>query len=337
MAPTDQTTPPCSIPPLVILSANPLLLPDQNPAAIYLASLSESSQRTMLTALNTIAGLLGMPVCKDPAGHDQRCLATPWGDLRHQHTSAIRAYLQDHYAPATANKLLAALRRVLREARRLDQISADDYDRATNLASIAAQPHQSAQGRVVVEAEMIALLRTCAEDASPAGARDAAIIALLRGTGLRRSEVAGLDLGDYHAESGAIVVRTGKHRLVYTPPGVRATLNDWVAVRGQDLGPLFYGVVKGGALVPRRLAAQAITIVCAARATEAGVMPFTPQDLRRTFLSGLLDAGADMAVVQRLAGHEDPATTSRYDRRGEAAKQRAVDLVHVPYFPRNEG
>jgi integrase len=76
----------------------------------------------------------------------------------------------------------------------------------------------------------------------------------------------------------------------------------------------------GDGLVVRRLAAQAVTVVCAARAREAGIAPVTPHDMRRTFISGLLDAGADIATVQRLAGHEDPATTSRYDRRGEAAK-----------------
>jgi integrase len=100
---------------------------------------------------------------------------------------------------------------------------------------------------------------------------------------------------------------------------------------------LFYGITKGGRLVVRRLADQAIAVICAARATEAGVAPFTPHDMRRTFISGLLDAGADIATVQRLAGHEDPATTSRYDRRGEATKQRAIALVHVPFFSRRQG
>ena len=81
----------------------------------------------------------------------------------------------------------------------------------------------------------------------------------------------------------------------------------------------------------RRLAAQAAAVIWAARAQEAGVAPFTPHDMRRTLISGLLDAGADITTVQRLAGHEDPATTSRYDRRGEAAKQPVVQLVHVPH------
>jgi integrase len=262
-------------------------------------------------------------------------LDVPWASLRYQHTAAIRARLQDRYAPATANKLLAALRRVLREARRLGQISADDHDTATDLGTIRAQ--RLPRGRLVTDGEIAALLKVCADDPTPAGARDAAILALLRGAGLRRAEAADLDLADYDPESGALTVRSGKgdkDRMVYAPAGARAALRDWIAARGEEPGPLFYRVVKGGSPVARRLAGQAMAVVCASRAKAAGVAPFTPHDLRRSFISGLLDAGADMAVVQRLAGHEDPATTSRYDRRGEAAKQRASDLVHVPYFSR---
>ena len=69
------------------------------------------------------------------------------------------------------------------------------------------------------------------------------------------------------------------------------------------------------------------------RAQQAGVRRFTPQDLRRTFVSELLDAGADVSSVQRLAGHADVATTVRYDRRPEQTKKWTAGLLVVPYRP----
>jgi integrase len=117
---------------------------------------------------------------------------------------------------------------------------------------------------------------------------------------MRRAEVVALDLSDYDPTTGALTVRSGKgrkDRIVYAPEGARSALDDWIAVRGNAAGPLFYGLVKGGGLVVRRLAAQAVAVICASRAEEAGVVPFTPHDMRRTFISGLLDAGADIATV----------------------------------------
>jgi integrase len=334
---TDRrpTASPDPLIPTVAPAAHPPVSLDQNPATVYLTSLSDGSRGTMRTALNTIAELLGVGEVLDPDGRDVRFLAVSWGSLRSEHTSAIYAHLQARYAPATANKLLAALRRVLKEARRLRQISADDYDAAVDLRTIPAE--RLPRGRQLADAEVAALMQACAHDATPAGARDAAVIAVLRGTGMRRAEVVALDLADYDAANGAMTVRSRngrKDRVVYAPAGARSALEDWIAVRGNAPGSLFYGVVKGGGLVVRRLAAQAVAVVCAARAREARIAPFTPHDMRRTFISGLLDAGADIATVQRLAGHEDPATTSRYDQRGEAAKQRASELVHVPHYPR---
>lgn len=308
---------------------------DPNAAAIYLAGLAAGSRRTMREALNTIAGLLGVAPVQNAAGQDVRCLHTPWGKVRYAHTMALRTALTERYAPAMANKALSALRRVLQEAFRLGQLSAEEYQRAILVPTVKGR--RAPKGRLITADEVGAMLRACAADPTPVGARDAALLALLRGTGLRRAEVAALNVGDYQLETGELLVRGGKgnkDRRVWAPAGTRAAIAAWLAVRGDAAGALFFRAFKGGRISARRITAEAVAIVLATRAAAAGVAACTPHDMRRTYISELLDAGADLATVQKLVGHEQVTTTARYDRRGEAAQRRAVELVQVPVFAR---
>jgi site-specific recombinase XerD len=84
-------------------------------------------------------------------------------------------------------------------------------------------------------------------------------------------------------------------------------------------------------VVAERMTPQAVLDVLRRRSSAAGVKPCSPHDWRRTFVGELLDGGADLATVRALAGHADPATTARYDRRGERAKAHAATLLHFPY------
>lgn len=315
--------------PVLPPTAVPLPL-DQHPAAVYLASLSEGSRRSVLHALDTVADLL--------TGGQLDVFTFDWSALRYPHTAAVRAELARRYKPATANKMLSALRQVLYHAWKLGQMSAEDYHRARDVANVKGTTLPA--GRDLRSGEIAALLAVCADDPAPAGARDAALLALMYTTGVRRSSVSKLDLDDYDPASGAVRIREAKGRRDYltyvSQTGAQSALADWLAVRGGESGPLFWPVNKGGRLVRRRMSAQAIYNALLRRADQAGVAHFSPHDLRRTLAGDLLDAGADIVTVQKLLGHASVETTARYDRRPEEAKRRAANLIHVPYQGRRQ-
>jgi len=302
--------------------------PDRHPAAVYLARLSPGSRRTMRQALDEVASLLTSGAAT--------AATLDWSAVRYQHAQAVRARLAERYAPATANKMLCALRGAVREAWRLGLLSAENYQRTADLEAVKGETLPA--GRALSAGELRALLAVCAADASPAGPRDAALIAVLYGGGLRRSEAVALDVADYDPADGALTVRHGKGgkaRVVYATNGAADALVDWLLTRGDGAGALFSPVNKGGRVGDRRMSGQAVMGILLRRARQAGVSHVRPHDLRRTFVSDLLDAGADISTVQRLAGHATVGTTARYDRRGEAVKRRASALLHVPYERRD--
>ncbi len=298
---------------------------DLHPARVYLASLAPGSRRTMRTALENIATLVS-------AGRAD-ALTLPWHELRYQHTAAIRSALSERYAPATANKMLSALRGVIKECWRLGYIDAEHRDRACDLPPVRGKTLP--KGRALTAGERKALFDWCAEDEKPArGARDAALLAVLYVCGLRRGEVPGLDLSDFDPDTGELRVRHGKgnnQRVVYATGGAGEAIKGWISPRGEEPGPLFWPVLKNGRPKRRRISDQTVYDVLRRLRKATGSKEFSPHDFRRTFVSDLIAARGDISVAQQLAGHASPETTARYDRRGEEAKKEAAEGLHVPY------
>jgi site-specific recombinase XerC len=305
------------------------------PAAVYLEKRLKTvaSRATMRRALDVIAQLLS----------DGRATALtfPWAMLTYEHTVGLPVLLLDRgYKYSSVRKQLAAMRGVLREAWRLKLMDRDTFARAADVSAARGEEADGAQaaGRSLSAGELRALFEVCARHRGPARARSAALLGVLYGCGLRRAEIVSLDLSHYDPETGRITVRGkgNKRRFVYVAGGAKLALDAWVAIRGPlfalESGALFLPVTKAGTIVAQRMTAHGVFKLLQRLGDKAGLASFSPHDFRRTYIGDLLDAGADIVTVQKLAGHADPKTTALYDRRGEREKQRAVSMLHVPYL-----
>ena len=295
----------------------------EHPACVYFSLLSDNSVPTQKRSLNFIAQLL--------TNNEADYLTLDWAALRYKHTAAIRAALVKNYQPTTVNRMLCALRRVLKEALRLELMSAADYARAVDIPSVKYR--KELRGRALSQDEIDALMQVCFEDCTPGGFRDAALVAILRSTGMRRSEVVKLNLKEVDLQTGEVKILGGKHRVdrtVYLNSSAIKIVNDWLDIRIRKPGPVLCQVNKAGRVLLNSLTSQAVLFLLQKRGNEAEVNQFSPHDFRRTFASDLLDDGVDIATVQALLGHATPAQAARYDRRGEARKRRAVMSLSIP-------
>ncbi|SDH66713.1 Site-specific recombinase XerD [Sinosporangium album] len=311
---------------------------DRNPYWVYIDSLeSAHSRRNMRASLDRLARIIAGRDPDDPATDGITGDGIHWHLFDYAHTMRIRARLQElHWSPAYINLHLVALRRVLQEAWRLGIMPADAYQRATDIKNVKAT--RLPTGEHVPDEALAAALDICDANDTPAGKRDAALLAVLYSTGCRRAEVAGMNLADYNSaeRSLRVIGKRNKERKVYLESGAVARMEAWLAVRGKKPGPLFIGFYRGGhraRLAKGRflhLSGQAVADILTRRLKQAGASRKTPHDLRRTFIGNLLDAGVDLATAQALAGHDSPVTTAAYDRRPERTRQEAVDRLRLP-------
>jgi site-specific recombinase XerD len=160
------------------------------------------------------------------------------------------------------------------------------------------------------------------------GLRDRAMLAILLGCGLRRSEVAALTLGHIQQRDNrwCIIDLVGKHGRVRTipmPTWVKGAIDAWTSAAGFSEGPVLRRVNRGDQAQGSGMSEKVVWQLLQQYAAAAGVPGIAPHDLRRSCAKLCRAAGGELEQIQMLLGHASVQTTERY----LGTKQ---DLVHAP-------
>lgn len=239
------------------------------------------------------------------------------------------------YSRRTIVRKVASLRRYFAWARRAGLVEVDPAVR------LSGGPAKGRLPRVLPNADLEALLQDAHlgdEDGLPWDLRDRAIIELLYGSGLRVSELCGLDVGDVHPGSRTVIVtgKGDKERRVPVGEPALAAVAEWTergrpAVQAQTASVARRkGTKPGAALFLNRRGARLGPRDVRRMIDSRALSPTHPHALRHTYATHLLDGGADLRAVQELLGHASLGTTQIYTH---VSKERLRE-VHGETHPR---
>jgi integrase/recombinase XerC len=253
-------------------------------------------------------------------GHAAQLAGVEPGELEPSALSraAIRGFLASLHTQgqsrASAARKLAAVRSFLKYLRREEVIDEDP-------GALIATPKREVRMPPHLSEEEVGRLLDAPLDGGPLGLRDRAILELFYASGLRRSELAGLDMDDVNLSGRMVRVlgKGGRQRLVpfndSAVKALRAYLREREALvekpaasSARRRGGAVFVNYKGGRLTVRsidRLVRRHVS-ACSAR------LGISPHALRHSFATHLLQRGADLRAIQELLGHARISTTQRY-------------------------
>jgi site-specific recombinase XerD len=253
--------------------------------------------------------------------------ALGWDDLDLPTISAFLDHLETnrHNTPRTRNARLAAIRSLFRYA------SIRHPEHAALIQRVLSVPQKRFEKKIIsflTPVEIEALLDSC--DCSRwVGRRDRALMLLTVQTGLRLSEVIGLDCGDVSLGTAAHVRCEGKGRKERCVPLTKSTvavLKVWMQERQGHLEDPLFPTRSGRRLSPdaveRRLATYAAN--AKQRAPSLADKHLTPHVLRHTSAMQLLQAGVDTSVIALWLGHADTRSTQAYLHADLSIKEKAL-------------
>ncbi|WP_099025529.1 tyrosine recombinase XerC [Mycolicibacterium palauense] len=256
----------------------------------------------------------------------------PGGDLSALSLPVLRSWLGRQAAAGAARTTLARRTSTVKTftawAARRGYLDSDPAVRLQTPKAHRTLPSVLRQDQAL---DAMAAAKSGAQEGDPVALRDRLIVELLYATGIRVSELCGLDIDDVDVDRRLLRVLGKGDKQRSAPFGVpaAAALRDWLERGRPELltarsGPALLLGARGGRLDPR----QARTVVHQTVAAVGDAPDMGPHGLRHSAATHLLEGGADLRVVQELLGHSTLATTQLYTHVTVARLRAVHDQAH---------
>jgi site-specific recombinase XerD len=221
--------------------------------------------------------------------------------------------VRSKYSSATINQRLAAIRKVAGDAAERSLL---DLGTAAEVIRIGGIRRVPVWNKRSLDAEQTEALINAPEPSSTKGLRDRALLALLVGCALRRSEVVRVLVENIKRRNGRwvlidVVGRRDRIRTVAVPQWTKIALDKWLQRANLQRGPIFPAVDRSGTLAEHAISAQGVLPIVVAYGRSIG-LEVKPDDLRRTCARLCHAEGGELEQIQLLLGHASIQTTERY-------------------------
>ncbi|RLV57766.1 site-specific integrase [Parashewanella curva] len=289
-----------------------------SPYALYLSRLSENSQRSIHSQMRSIAKLMNW----DDSSYEDKL-----SEVDYEQILVIRSCLTHAcWSPRSINRAVTAIKNIVKTAALLGQA---EVKQASDLQSVKQMKFADHQGTPLTSKQVNQLFILLDFENGALAARNRAIFALFLGTGLRRSELADLKLADYNPNdhSLSVIGKGNKYRVIFLPKWVTLHLEQWLKHRGKKAGYLMCWCAKQGKTTLQRAMSHHTLYRLENTLKKIGIQNASPHDLRRTYVTRLLEQGIDINTVRQMAGHANVATTTIYDKRDQAVMKKAAEQL----------
>lgn len=300
------------------------------PYALYLSRLAPNSKRSIESQMRSIGRLMDWP---------DTVIGMRLSSVDYQQAMQIRALLiHEQWSARSINRAMTAIKSIVKVAALMGKA---DMQQVAHISSITNMKHGAHQGNPLTAEQVSELFEILTRRKGMYGLRTVAIFALFLGTGLRRSELAALTLADYDSLTSTLTVIAGKgnkSRVLFLPEWVEQHISAWLKLRGRYAGYLICKCSITGKLdVSEPVSSDTLYRLVKDRLIDIGVTNASPHDLRRTFITRLLEQNVDINTVRQMAGHADISTTTIYDKRGDAFMREAAAALNYVPAPKQRG